>query len=71
VVKESDESEFWLEFFIDEKLMQKNRVLPLFNEAHELTSIFVITRKTAQKNKQSRNQSTIDNNKFSWVNQKY
>ncbi len=49
VVEESDESEFWLEFVIDEKIMQRNRVLPLFNEAHELTSIFIATRKTAQK----------------------
>ena len=51
VVEESDESEFWLEFIIDEILMQKKRVLPLFNEAHELTSIFISTRKTAQKRK--------------------
>ena len=51
VIEESDESEFLLEFVIDEKLIQKKRVLPLFNEAHELTSIFVSTRKTAQKRK--------------------
>ena len=51
VIEESDESEFWLEFVIDEKLIQKKRVLPLFTEAHELTSIFVSTRKTAQKRK--------------------
>ncbi len=57
VIEESDESEFWLEFIIDEKLMQKKRVLPLFNEAHELTSIFITTRKTAQK----KNRSKIDN----------
>ncbi len=55
VVEESDESGFWLEFVIDEKLMQKKRVLPLFNEAHELTSIFVTTRKTAQKNRSAIN----------------
>jgi four helix bundle protein len=51
VIEESDEFEFWLEFVIEEKLMQKNRVLPLFNEAHELTFIFITTRKTAQKRK--------------------
>ncbi len=51
VIEESDESEFWLEFVMDEKLMQKKRVLRLFNEAHELTSIFITTRKTAQKRK--------------------
>ncbi len=38
--------------------MQQKRVLPLFNEAHELTSIFITTRKTAQENK-----STIENHK--------
>jgi four helix bundle protein len=51
VIEESDESEFWLEFVMDEKLIQKKRVLLLFNEAHELTSIFITTRKTAQKRK--------------------
>jgi four helix bundle protein len=71
VIEESDESEFWLEFIIDEQLMSKNQVVSLLNEAHELTSIFITTRKTAQKkfhkstidNQQSsiRRQSTIDN----------
>ena len=51
VIEESDESGFWLEFVIGENLLQKKRVLPLFKEAHELTSIFVATRKTAQKEK--------------------
>jgi len=50
VIEEADESEFWLEFIIDENLMKKEKVLPLFNEAHELSSIFITTRKTAQKN---------------------
>jgi four helix bundle protein len=50
VVEEADESEFWLEFIIDEKLMKKEKVLPLLSEAHELASIFITTRKTAQKN---------------------
>jgi len=51
VVEEADETEFWLEFIIDEKLMQRKRILPLFNEAHELSSIFVTTRRTAQSRK--------------------
>ncbi len=51
VIEESDESEFWMEFIMDEKLMLRKRVLPLFNEAHELTSIFIASRKTAQKRK--------------------
>ena len=49
VVEEADETEFWLEFIMDEKMLQRERVLHLFNEAHELTSIFITTRRTAQK----------------------
>ena len=49
VIEEADESEFWLEFIIDEKLKPRNLVEPLKVEAHELASIFVSTRKTAQK----------------------
>jgi len=48
VIEESDETEFWLEFIMDEKLMQRKKVSPLFNEAHELSSIFISTRRTAQ-----------------------
>jgi len=50
VIEEADESEFWLEFIIDEKLVPKKKVFPLYTEAHELASIFIATRKTAQKN---------------------
>jgi four helix bundle protein len=56
VIEEADESEFWLGFIMDENLMKREKVLPLFNEAHELASIFIATRKTAQKKK---SQSTI------------
>lgn len=48
VIEEADESEFWLEFIMDEKMMERKKVLPLFNEAHELSSIFITTRRTAQ-----------------------
>jgi four helix bundle protein len=51
VIEEADESEFWLEFIVDEKLMERKKVLPLFNEADELSSIFITTRKTAQRRK--------------------
>jgi len=50
VIEEADESEFWLEFIIDEKLLERKRALPLLKEAHELSSIFITTRRTAQKN---------------------
>jgi four helix bundle protein len=59
VIEEVDESEFWLEFIMDEKMMKKEMVLPLFTEAHELASIFITTRKTAQRPKQS----TVNNRK--------
>lgn len=50
VVEEVDESAFWLEFIIDEQLMQKEKVQPLLNEAKELKAIFVSSRKTASLN---------------------
>ena len=49
VIEEADESEFWLEFIMDEKLMESDLIPPLFNEAHELSTIFITTRRTAQK----------------------
>jgi four helix bundle protein len=50
VLEESDESDFWLEFIIHENLKSEKLVVPLINEARELTSIFISARKTAQKN---------------------
>lgn len=61
VIEEADESEFWLEFIMDEKLMERKKVLPLFNEAHELSSIFITTRKTAQRRKSKNKQLSIEN----------
>jgi len=49
VIEEADESEFWLEFIKDEKLMTEKKISSILTEAHELTSIFITTRKTAQK----------------------
>jgi four helix bundle protein len=49
VLEEADESSFWLEFIIDEKLMKSNLVEPLLIEAKELTAIFYASRKTARK----------------------
>ena len=54
VIEEADESEFWLEFIMDEKLMERKKILPLFNEAHELSSIFITTRRTPQSRKSSK-----------------
>ena len=49
VLEEADESYFWLEFIIDENLLRRNQVEPLLNEANELISIFISSRKTARK----------------------
>ena len=49
VLEETDESFFWLEFIIEEKLLKKNLVEPLLKEADELTAIFISSRKTARK----------------------
>ena len=51
VLEETDESAFWLEFIIDEKLKKKELIDPLLKEAEELTAIFISSRKTARKGK--------------------
>ena len=51
VIEETDESYFWLEFIVDEDMIKKDLVDPLLKEAYELTAIFIISRKTASKNK--------------------
>ena len=50
VLEEADESAFWLEFIIDEQLLNSERVSYLLKEAKELTAIFVSSRKTASQN---------------------
>jgi len=47
VLEECDESAFWLEFIIDEQLLNAELVKPLLKESEELTSIFAASRKTA------------------------
>ena len=51
VIEETDESAFWLEFIIDEQLMEKSKVAPLSQEADELTAIFVASQRTARRNR--------------------
>ena len=51
VIEESDESCFWLEFVIDENLLIRDLVEPLLQEATELRSIFLASRKTARKSR--------------------
>ena len=49
VLEEADESHFWIEFALDEGLVERDRVEPLMTEAQELVAIFAASRKTAQK----------------------
>ena len=51
VIEETDESAFWLEFIIDEQLMEKSKVAPLWQEADEFTAIFVASQRTARRNR--------------------
>lgn len=48
VLEEIDESGFWLEFIRDEKLIPKESITSLINEAGELKAIFYSSRKTAR-----------------------
>ncbi|WP_142452679.1 four helix bundle protein [Gracilimonas mengyeensis] len=49
VIEEADESEFWMQFIIDEELKPRPLVEPLLKEANELTSIFISSRRTSQR----------------------
>ena len=51
VVEETDESLFWLEFILEEKLLNDSKIAPLLKEAGELTAIFIAARKTAKRRK--------------------
>ena len=46
VIEELDESEFWLEIIEEEKLIVDTEVTRLKNEAHEIASILISSRKT-------------------------
>lgn len=51
VVEEVDETFFWMEFVVDEKLLSQQKASSLLQEAKELTSILIASRKTAIKRK--------------------
>jgi len=48
VIEEADESCFWMEFIIDEKLLNERQIFDLLKEGKELTSIFMTSRKTTK-----------------------
>jgi four helix bundle protein len=49
VIEEADECEYWMELIIESDLLPKDKVEPLRQEAHELTSIFIASVKTAKR----------------------
>jgi four helix bundle protein len=48
VIEEADESCFWMEFIIEEGLLNERQVAGLLKEGSELTAIFVKSRITAK-----------------------
>jgi four helix bundle protein len=50
VIEEADESAFWLELVIGTQILKRERVLPLWQEASEITAIMTQSRKTAESN---------------------
>ena len=51
VEEEADETVFWLDITPETKNASTEKVLPLLNEARELTAIFTAASKTAKQNK--------------------
>ena len=48
VIEEADESCFWMDFIIEEKLLNEKQVVGLLEEGKELTAIFMTSRKTTK-----------------------
>ena len=48
VIEEADESCFWMEFIIEERLLNEGQVGALLKEGRGLTAIFVKSRKTTK-----------------------
>ncbi|MDD4333141.1 MAG: four helix bundle protein [Patescibacteria group bacterium] len=46
VIEEADETVYWLELIIEGGILSKELVMPLLQEANELTAIMVASRKT-------------------------
>jgi four helix bundle protein len=48
VIEEVDESEFWIDFALGFNLLNQEDAKPIIQEAHDLASIFIASRKTIQ-----------------------
>lgn len=53
-IEEVDESALWLEILADAAICRREATTPLWQEADELTRIFVRSRETARANRESR-----------------
>ena len=49
VIEEADECIFWIEFLVEENILNAGTYEAVLQEARELTSIFIASRKTALK----------------------
>jgi four helix bundle protein len=54
VEEELDESMFWMEIIIESNMLNKELVMPLYNETNELLSIIIKSKITARNNKNSK-----------------
>lgn len=50
VEEEADESSYWMELIIEDKLIDPERVQPLLTEANEILAIISASRRTAKRN---------------------
>lgn len=50
VEEETDESSYWMELIIEDKLVAPERVQPLLIEANEILAIISASRRTAKRN---------------------
>lgn len=48
VIEEADESAYWIEIIIEDRLLKKQLVQPLRDEANEIVAIMTTSRKTAE-----------------------
>ena len=48
VLEESDETVFWLEVLLESGIVSREKLVPLVNEANELTAIFVSCLRTSK-----------------------
>ena len=48
VVEEADEAQYWMELLAKAGLMERKRLGPLMEEAHEIVAIMVASAKTAR-----------------------